>query len=75
MESLLGPPVLQSVGSGQTCSLREKEALQIDRHSDIGSIYDHPHLIYMVPGPIKGNDTSAVVRGVRWRVLAGEGAI
>lgn len=53
----------------------EKEALQIDRHSDIGSIYDHPHLIYMVPGPIKGNDTSAVVRGVRWRVLAGEGAI
>lgn len=44
----------------------------MDRHSDTGSIYKNPHLNYVVPGPIIGNDTSVVVRGVWWRVLTGE---
>lgn len=72
VEGLLGPPASRSMASGRSCSLQEKEALQMDRHSDTGSIYKNPHLNYMVPGPIIGNDTSAIVRSVWWRVLTGE---
>ena len=58
VEGLPGPPASRSMASGWSFSLQEKEALQMDRHSDTGSIYKNPHLNYMVPGPITGNDTS-----------------
>lgn len=61
---LPGPPVIESMESGQTCTLQERKALKINRHTDTGSIYYNPHLSCMVPGPIKGNDTPVVVRGV-----------
>ena len=57
-----GPPVIESMASGLTCSPQEKEALKMDRHSDTGSIYNNPHLNSMVPGPIKGDDASAAVK-------------
>lgn len=62
--SLPGPPVIKSMASKWTCSPQKKEALKKERHSDTRSIYNNPHLNYMVPGPTKGNDTSAAVRGV-----------
>ena len=62
-----GPRFSKSMVSGQPCSLRKKEALHTERHSD-----NSPHLNYMVPDPAEGNDMSAVVRGVWRRVPAGD---
>lgn len=61
---LPGLPVIESMESGHTCTLQERKALKINRHTDTGSIYYNPHLSCMVPGPIKGNDIPVVVRGV-----------